>query len=150
MPDFDMNSFMTAAYTEANSTEMVPIDEGEYRAISGELEWSEVTSSKDPSKKWPKLRVPWTIESPEQSAKTGRAAIRINQDILLDRTPEGMLDMGEGKNIALGRLRNALGLNQKGVPFRFDQIPGRQALVKVKHRSYEGRIFEEIKDVAKA
>jgi hypothetical protein len=42
--------------------------------------------------------------------------------------------MGKGKNVSLGRLREATGLNEKGRPFGFRMLVGQMARVRVKHR----------------
>jgi hypothetical protein len=145
----DPKQFLDATYNEANSTELVTVDEGEYQAIAGEVDMTEWTGKKDPSKSGFKLTIPWEIDDQAMRAKTGRERIIIRQDIMLDMSPQGMLDFGKGKNVQLGRLREALGLNQPGKPFSFRQIPGQAAKVKVSIRDYEGRQFEEVKSVAK-
>lgn len=147
MSNFDPSAFMNAVYNDANSTEIIPCDEGEYQAIAGDLVWS-TWQSRDGSKSGIKVTIPWTIDSEEQRQKTKRSSIVVKQDLMLDTTSDGMLDMSEGRNIGLGRLRDALGLNRKGVPFKFDQIPGKAAKVRVSRREYEGRLYEEIKAVA--
>lgn len=145
---FDPSAFLNTAYNEANSTEIVPVDEGEYQALAGEVTVSQWVSSKDSSKSGLRATIPWEIDNETQRVKTGRDKIIVRQDLMLDTTPNGMLDMGKGKNVGLGRLREALGLNKPGVPFQFQMITGRAAKIKVSHREYEGRIFEDVKGVA--
>jgi hypothetical protein len=53
---------------------------------------------------------------------------------MLDLDPNGGLDMAEGKNVGLGRLREALGLNDPTESFSFNMLPGRMAKVRVGHR----------------
>lgn len=144
----DPQAFLDAAYTEANSTELITIDEGEYQAIAGEVTTSAWQGVKDPSKSGIKLTIPWEIDSQAAREKTGREKIVVRQDIMLDLSENGMLDFGKGKNVQLGRLREALGLNRPGVPFKFRDITGRAAKVRVGVREYEGRKFEEVKAVA--
>jgi hypothetical protein len=69
---------------------------------------------------------------------------------MLDLTEEGMLATGKGRNVLLGRLREATGLNQSGEPFAFPMLTGRPAKVQVAHRLYEGQIYAEVKGTAKA
>jgi hypothetical protein len=49
------------------------------------------------------LDVTWAIEDDEAKATTGRDVVTARQGIMLDLTPDGAIDMGEGKNVALGR-----------------------------------------------
>lgn len=140
--------FLQAAYTEANSTEIITVDEGEYQAIAGEVAMTPWQGVKDPSKSGIKLTVPWEIDSQQMREKTGREKIVIRQDVMLDLTESGMLDFGKGRNVTLGKLREALGLNKPGVAFKFQDITGRAAKIRVGIRNYEGRQFEEVKAVA--
>ena len=145
---FDAAAFLNTAYTEANDTKIIPIDEGEYQAIAGEVE-AETWQSKDGTKSGLKVTIPWKIDSQAMREKTGREQITVRQDLMLDTLPgSNMLDMGKGKNVRLGQLREALGLNKPGVPFKWDQIPGKAAKVKVGLRPYEDRMFEEVKAVS--
>lgn len=145
---FDPQQFMDSVYTESNSTEIIPVDEGEYQAIAENADVKSFSGVKDPSKTYIQLTVNWRLDDEAQRQKTKRDNILIRQQIFLDTTPNGMLDMGEGKNVGLGRLRAALGLNKPGVPFRFSDIPGRAAKVKVKMREVEDKKFEEVTAVA--
>ena len=58
--------------------------------------------------------------------------------------------MGKGKNVGLGRLREAADLNVPGAPFSFAMFEGRPVKVSVKHRVVDDRIFDEVKAVAEA
>lgn len=147
--DFNPQAFLDATFNDANSTEIINLDEGEYQAQSGEIEIT-TWQSRDGSKSGLKLLVPWEIMDEGAKAKTKRNKIVVRQDVMLDITENGTLDMSEGKNTNLGRLRDATGLNQKGAPFNMRMLSGRMAKVKVGLREYEGRRFEEVRGVAKA
>jgi len=56
----------------------------------------------------------------------------------------------KGKNIGLGRIREALGMNKPGEPFAFSMIAGRMAKVIVSHRPVGEDLFPEIKKIASA
>jgi hypothetical protein len=58
--------------------------------------------------------------------------------------------MGKGKNVGLGKLREALGLNTPGEPFSFSMITGRLAKGFVQHEVKREEIFVKIKKVLKA
>jgi hypothetical protein len=94
------------------------------------------------------LDVIWEIEDQDVKTYLGRDSVKVKQGIMLDLTPEGKVDVAKGKNIGLGRLREAVGKNDAG-PFSFSSLPGLFAKVAVSHREYNGDIFADIKSVAK-
>jgi len=146
---FDPNTFLSTTFTEANDTTMVPVPAGEYLAISEKVDikpWA----SKDGSSSGIKLEIVWEIQDENVKALTGRDTVRVTQQQMLDLTDTGQLDLGKGKNVGLGRLREALDLNTPGQPFAFPMMQGRMAKVVVSHRTYNDEIFAEIKRVAKA
>ena len=68
---------------------------------------------------------------------------------MLDTNPQGGLDMSAGKNVGLGRLREAVGKNDPDVAFSFHQLPGAAGKVSVTHRLVGEDTFAEIKAVTK-
>ena len=68
---------------------------------------------------------------------------------MLDLAATGGLDMSEGKNVALGRLREALGLNDPSQSFSFHQLPGLMGRVNVTHRVVGEDTFADVKAVTK-
>lgn len=68
----------------------------------------------------------------------------------LDLKAEGGLDFGSGKNIFLGKLREATGQNRPG-PWRAGMLVGQPALFKVKNKADkndQSKIYDNIVDVA--
>lgn len=57
----------------------------------------------------------------------------VRQTLWLDTTESGGLDFGKGKNVGLGRLREALGQNAPGKPWAPGMLVGGVAKVKVSH-----------------
>jgi hypothetical protein len=150
MGTFDPNTFLDATMTEANSTESIPCPEGEYIAVANdEPAIRQFSGVKDPTKTYTSLDIVWTIEDPQVAEITKRSPTKVRQSLMLDMGQNG-LDMGPGKNIGLGRLREAVGLNVPGKPFSFRQLQGVQALVKVTNRTDGERVFDEVKSVAPA
>ena len=130
---FDADSFLNSAVSGANSTKVVPCPIGEYPAVIDKIsarQWQ----SKDGTKTGVALDVSWSVEDDTAKATTGRDIVNVRQGIMLDLTPDGAVDTAEGKNVALGRLRAAVGLNDPSVEFAFNQLPGRMAKVKVSQR----------------
>lgn len=148
---FDPNAFMNSTFEEANDTVSVPIPVGEYDAVVEKVDVS-AWASKDGSKSGLKLQLIWELMSDEVREATGRQKNTVRQDIMLDLTEAGGLDMGKGMNVRLGKLREAVGLNQKGQPFGFPMLHGRMAKVAIKHRPGEqaGEFFAEVGAVTAA
>jgi len=144
---FDAQSFLDAAVSGVNDTKLIPVPVGEYQAFIDSVEprpWQ----SKDGSKSGIALDVFWSIEDQDVKSFLGRDSVKVKQGIMLDLTPEGKLDMSKGKNIGLGRLREAVGKNDHG-SFSFNMLPGLAAKVSVTHRVNDDDVFAEIKGVAK-
>lgn len=82
-----------------------------------------------------RMTVKWEIDDPDKSIEKeiGRKPI-VTQSIMLDITSEGALDMGEGKNVQLGRLREAIGQNANGRPWAPAMLIGQMARINIKHR----------------
>ena len=145
---FDPNTFLNSTYEEANDTKIVPCPAGEYLAIADKVEvkpWA----SRDGSSSGLKLAILWDIQSDDVKAIVGRDSVKVPQDQMLDLTDTGALDMGKGRNVGLGRLREALGMNAPGEPFSMGAIQGRMAKVVVSHRPNGEDLYAEIKKVAK-
>lgn len=145
---FDASAFLNSTVNDASSTTMTPVEEGEYVALAKKVDVRQFTGTKDPSKTYTSLDVSWAIDDARQKEVTGMAEPQVRQSIMLDLTESGNLDMGKGKNVGLGRLREAIGLNQPGRPFSFSMIEGRPAKVFVTHRTDGDNIYAEIKKVA--
>lgn len=131
---FDPNTFLEMTVTDANSTVSVPVPVGEYLAVVEKVEARPWQSKDDPTKAGMALDVLWNIDDANVKALLEREKVTCKQGIMLDVTDTGGLDMGKGKNVGLGRLREALDLNQPGVPFSFKMIEGRMAKVRITHR----------------
>ena len=153
MSQFDPNSFLNMSVDQSNSTVAVPVPVGEYIAIIDKVDARPWQKKDDPSKAGMAIDILWSIDDAGVKALLERDKVTVKQGIMLDVTPEGGLDMGKGKNVSLGRLREAVDLNQAGQPFSFMMLPGRMARVRVKHRSNPDnpdQIFAEVDAVTKA
>lgn len=130
---FDADSFLDFIVTGANATKVTPCPIGEFPGVIDKIaarQWQ----SGDGTKTGVALDVTWSVEDDEAKAATGRDVVSVRQGLLLDLTPDGAIDMGEGKNVGLGRLRAAVGLNDPSMEFAFNQLPGRMGKIKVGHR----------------
>lgn len=145
---FDPAAFLNQTFDEANSTESVPVPEGEFLAIS-EGTKVDTWQTRDGSKSGLKCLVTWSIQDDNVKQLLERKEVKVRQEFILDTTETGNLDFGKGKNVTLGRLREALDLNTPGQPFAFGMIDGRMGKVLVKHRVYNDSIIAEVKGVVK-
>ena len=149
---FDPAMLMDQQFADANSTVRLPIPEGEFPAVIKETKLR-VVNSKDQTKTYLFLEVTWDLDSQELKDQLDRTDVTCRQSIILDCTSDGRIDMGKGKNIGLGRLREALGMNVPGQPFSFSMLAGAgPAKVSVKHRAAENDpeiVYDEVRGVAK-
>ena len=148
---FDPNSFFEQVITEVGSTEVVPIPAGEYLATIDKKEVATWQKKDDPSVSGLKLRITWSLEDQAVRDLLSRDKVVVVQDIMLDTTETGGLDMGKGRNVELNRLRAAVDLNVSG--FSFHQLDGRMARVTVKQdqdKNDPQRFYARVKAVGHA
>ncbi len=144
---FDAESFLSGLQTDgALPTNYSPVPEGEYVATVDRLEVS-------PPKlegQSPILGVFWKIDDPTNDQADGRSP---RQSIFLDVTAGGKLDSGPNKNVKLGRVAKALGQDTSSPEWNPLLLQGGAARIVVTNRpgepgtAYEGRIFDDVKDV---
>ena len=145
---FDPATFLNTEVSEALDTKVVPCPVGEYLSLADKID-VKTWSTKDGSKSGVKLEILWDIQDENVKALLGRDKVVVQQTVMLDTTEAGTLDLGKGKNIGLGRLREALDLNVPGQAFSFPMITGRLATTIVSHRVDGEDIYAEIRKVAK-
>lgn len=152
---FDPEKFTQTEYKDSLSTAIPPVPEGEYIAMIDKLDWDTVDTKN--GKRLQAIAY-WEIDDAQGIVKAATKLDKntVRQTIWLDLTPDSniengqiSLDMGEGRNVDLGRLREALGQNQAGRPWKFDMLKGVPARILVKQRMYEGRTFTDVKGVSK-
>ena len=144
MSAFDPDAFANVTIEEANSTEYVPIPEGDYIATVDKYEPKVTPNGK------PVLEVFWKLDAPENEDVHEKV---IRQGIWLDVNGQGSLEMGKGKNVQLGRLREAVGQNTPGQAWSPAMLEGAVAKVSVKQtmaKDGSGAVYSNISGVAKA
>ena len=146
---FNPDQFLDMQIEGQNDTKIIPVPAGEYTAMIEEVKVRQWQSKADPLKSGLTLDVQWSIDDASVKELLGRDKVTVKQGIMLDLTDAGGLDMGKGRNIGLGRLREALDLNQPGRPFSFTMLTGRVGRVSVSHRIADDNIFAEVKQVAR-
>lgn len=141
---FDEDAFMSNTSEGEMDTEFVPVPVGEYQAVIKKIGTRSGSSEKGD---WAVLDVTWGIDDASVTEVTGMDSPSVRQSIFLDVSDSGGLDLGKGKNINLGRLRQALGQNS-GAAWSPSMLEGQVATVLVDHRLYEGRTFADVKSVS--
>jgi hypothetical protein len=137
-PSFNLEAFAQGSFEGKNDTRYLRVEPKEYNAVIVGPFGQEKATRLRVEKDFLILDVVWELSDEEQRQKLGVEKMpTIRQSIFLDTTPSGALDMGPFKNGALGRLREAIGLNQDGQPWSFAQFIGRPARVKVEHKPNE-------------
>ena len=153
---FEVNAFANTNFEGSNSTKLEPIPEAEYKAvIQGPLNDRGKSGFRTTDKGQVILDVVWGIDDPGLSKTLGLSTPTVRQSVFLDLTASGGLDMSKGKNVGLGRLREALGQNKDGQKWSFGSIIGQVAQIKVTQRvvrddqTGEENIYNDVKGVTK-
>jgi len=133
MSVFDPETFMSAEITGALDTTLAPVPEGAYPAIVSEFKLREV-EGRDGSPRYP-CEIQWEIVDDNLKIALGRDKVTVRQTVWLDLTATGLLDNSKGKNIGLGKIRQALSQNDPNTRWSLNSLRGAgPALVEVKHR----------------
>ena len=149
MGTFDPAVFLDQTTSDANSTVSLPVPEGEYTAVIDKVDIRQWTGKKDPSQTGIAVDILWSIEDAAVKAALERDKVICRQGIMLDLNASGGIDTGKGKNVALGKLREATGLNTPGQPFAFRMLEGQMAKVSVKNRVDGDTVYSDVKAVTK-
>jgi hypothetical protein len=131
MSTFDPELFLSQTFDGAMSTQVEQCPAGEYTAVVDDITVEQFQGKKDPSKVYTKLTVRWAIDDPLVKESLGRDKVTVRQQLFLDIGPNG-LDTGRGKNVSLGRLREAVGQNGPGA-WSMGNLKGAVAKIKVEH-----------------
>lgn len=149
---FDPATFLNTTFSDANATVLVPCPPGEYIAMIDDVK-ARAPAKADGS---PMLDVYWKIDGaqyPDVKSKTGRDTIRVRQTCFLDFDDNGALSFADGKNVQLGRVRDAVGQNQKGQPWQPAMLKGGGALIRVTNRPSgkpgDDTIYDDVGGVTK-
>lgn len=151
---FDANEFMNQSAGVALDTRIENPKEGEYTMVAEDLTL-ETFDRKDPTKGGPLLRctIVWNLLDEAEKARLGREKLTCRQQFLLDLTPDGKLDFSKGKNIRLGQIYEALGMNDGSGTFERIKNSGQMVRGQLKHRADDKDSsvkYAEIVRVAKA
>ena len=127
MSSFNPDTFLNTETNQANATAYTPCPEGEFVASIKAIKPRVLTDGRAV------LDLTWIVDDEEVRNETGMAEPSVRQTLWLDITDSGGLDFGKGKNVGLGRVRDAVGQNQTGKPWAPGMLIGQVAKVKVTH-----------------
>lgn len=149
---FNPDAFLNDSVDAALSTRMEPVPEGDYPATIKSVATPRFIESKDPTKPgFAVMDITWSLDAPQLAQKLGRNELLVRQGVMLD-LKNGKLDTDKGRNIGLGRLREAVKQNQAGKQWNPSMLVGAgPAMVKVTHRADKNDdsvVYDEIRKVA--
>lgn len=147
---FDATAFVNTVYQDAASTEMINVPEGQYVGSITKLNPRSVQIDGED-----RVVVDVTFEIQDMdgavAAATGRDKNTVRMGLFLDMTGSGndqRLDLSRGRNVALGRLRDALGQNDPGKPWNFNNLIGGVCRIDVSHSIDGDKTYANVKKVA--
>lgn len=149
MSKFNPEQFLSTVYSDTTSTVSIPVPEGEYPGLISKLDVKPVTTQNGEQLI---LEVHFDLGDPtgEIQAATGRDKNSAKYSCWLDMNG-GNIDMSPGKNVGLGRLREAIGQNEEGKPWHPKMMLGQSALCRITHRVDKedaSKVYHEVKSVA--
>jgi len=147
---FNLENFLDQTVQGQMDTKVTPIPVNTYLAVIKDYKARQWTAKDDPTNCGVALDITWLIDDPALAETLGRKELTVKQGIMLDVDDAGRLSTEKGKNVQLGRLREALNMNDPKKPFTFPSLPGNMAKVLVGHRVSGEDIFAEVKSVARA
>jgi hypothetical protein len=147
MSKFNAEAFMQTSTKQSNDTKLIPVPQGDRPAMVKKILFRD--GVKD-GVAWVAMDLIWHVLDDESKKTTGMDTPTVKQSIFLDLTAEGALDMSKGKNVQLGKVREALGQNKEGRAWSPGQLQGVPATILVSHRPDEktGDTYADVKAVA--
>lgn len=128
--NFDPNAFLNNAVAEgAMETKYVTCPPGEYNAQIVDVAARAIKNSN--GEESPIVDVIWGVSDGAVTEATGMSMVRVRQSIFIDLTGQGGLATGPGKNVQLGRLREAVKQNDPTKPWSFGMLKNAVAKIKV-------------------
>ena len=142
---FDAEALM-GQESEEMSTVVDQCNEGEWEGQIGKPIPRQFPGVKDPTATFTVLDIPYKVTDPVALEGMDRDSIFVRQSLFLDLTPEGKLSTADGKNVKLGRVREACGLNEDG--FKLTDLEGHVITIRVKQKPDNDNVMRaEVSDV---
>ena len=127
---FDPDLFMGAEENSGFETTYEKVSPGDYTALLDNIKTKKVNTEEGERAV---MDVTWHILDEDVKKETELEKPTVRQGIFLDINKKGGLDRGKNKNVGLGRLLDALGIND-GKPWSPETLLGSQAVIRVEHK----------------
>lgn len=135
---FDPNVLLDQEVEGSNATKLRPCPAGEFTAIIDGIKLRSWAKKDDPTVNGVSLDVMLDIQDQAIREELGRDKILVKHscslDFVIDGNGKPVLDMHKDKNVDLGRLRAACGLNDPDRKFSLNMLNGQAVKVMVSHR----------------
>lgn len=140
---FSPEEIMQVETQGSMSTEFINVPDDEYLAVIDDVKIRTPQESVI-------LDIFWQLDDADGKLAelTGRDKNIVRQSIFLDMLESGGFDMGKGKNVYLGKLREAL--NQNTGAWSPRMLLGQAARIRTAQRIFEDKTFVDVKSVAPA
>lgn len=146
---FDPQTFIKSEFTGANETQLIPVPKGQRPGQIIQLAGRQFNDKNGESRTV--MDVTWHILDDESAAVTGLPKPTVRMSVFLEFNERGALEMGKGKNVALGRLREAVGQNDPKKPWKPEMLLNARATCEIDHRTGEdGNDYALVKRVTAA
>ena len=127
---FDTGDFFNQRSSGGLDTKFPKVDAGDYPAIIKKFAGRSYPKKDDPSQEVHLVDVTFSVEDERQKEVTGLKEPTVRMTLFLDIV-DGKLDTSKGKNVQLGRLLEAVGLNQGD--WSWNDLVGRPCMIHVDH-----------------
>lgn len=126
---WDPSQFLNQPQAGNIQTKYIRVEPGEYPAVISKLDYRTLPKKDKPSELSHILDVIYMVDDERQREVTGMKEPTVRQSIFLDLV-DGKLDRSTNKNIQLGRLLDAVGLNDRP-EWVFNDLIGRACFIVV-------------------
>lgn len=149
---FNAETFLHTESDQALETKRIPIPIDQQDTFAGritDVKFRQAAGKKDVSQTYTFMDVTWELQVPPNILEAiARDKATVKQSLIVDVNAAGTgLDFAKGKNIQLGRVREAIGQNTPGEPWSPTRMMGGAANVKIKHRPDGEDVYDEVDTV---
>lgn len=153
---FDPQMFLDAEVTGEMSTKYVDVEAGRYNMVVDSLTLRRVIPDDPTERPYTFFEAQCVIDGNERQPSgatikeaTGRDQIKARYKGFADFNEAGSLDLGKGRNVAIGALRAAVNQNLPGVPWKLNMLKGQMfngELVLVPDKKNPDRKYAEVRN----
>jgi hypothetical protein len=137
MNDFNPDAFLNTDVEGSNDTIELELPRAFYEAQVDSVN-PRVIQPRDGGEQKLIVEVVWELDDEQVKSMFGRT-LKAKQSLWIDTVggPQGMMDTGKGKNVQLGKLREALRQNDPGKKWNWNMLIGQRASVMAFHEDVE-------------